>query len=211
MFVLSGGFFASYFKNARTIIMALYVLPTIAGASILWKMPRSNTIGCLFGYYIVSIPPRLSQHHQLTFPSPQVGAYVASLTIALQMPAANVGGYTKRVTATAFVFLAYCIGNIVGPHAFLSSEAPIYQTGIKMILACSCCQFGLAVFLRFWLTKRNAERDRKLAERGGENAGEDEPMRDQTDFEVSRETDCLRFRKILLMQLLQNPAFRYSL
>lgn len=54
MFILSGCFFASYFKNARTIIMALYVLPTIAGASILWKMPRTNKIGCLFGYYIVS-------------------------------------------------------------------------------------------------------------------------------------------------------------
>ncbi|KAL1626385.1 hypothetical protein SLS56_006883 [Neofusicoccum ribis] len=172
MFILSGCFFASYFKNARTIIMALYVLPTIAGASILWKMPRTNKIGCLFGYYIV-------------------GAYVASLTIALQMPASNVGGYTKRVTATAFVFLAYCIGNIVGPHAFLASEAPIYQTGIKMILACSCCQFGLALFLRYWLTKRNAERDRKLAEQGGNAEVEDEPMRDLTDFE--------------------NPAFRYSL
>ncbi|KAL1648041.1 hypothetical protein SLS58_002366 [Diplodia intermedia] len=171
-FVLSGGFFASYFKNSRTIIMAIYVLPTIAGASILWKMPRSNKVGCLFGYYIV-------------------GAYVASLTIALQMPASNVGGYTKRVTATAFVFLAYCIGNIVGPHAFLSSEAPIYQTGIKMILACSCCQLGLAVFLRFWLIKRNTERDRKLAEQGGSTTGEDEPMMDRTDFE--------------------NPAFRYSL
>lgn len=166
MFVLSGGFFASYFKNARTIIMALYLLPTIAGASILWKLDRANKIGCLFGYYIV-------------------GAYVASLTIALQMPASNIGGYTKRVTATAFVFLAYCIGNIVGPHAFLSIEAPVYQTGIKMILACSCCQLGLAMFLRFWLTKRNAERDRKLAERGGDGAIEDEPMLDQTDFEVS--------------------------
>lgn len=101
------------------------------------------------------------------------------------MPASNVGGYTKRVTATAFVFLAYCIGNIVGPHAFLASEAPIYQTGIKMILACSCCQFGLALFLRYWLTKRNAERDRKLAEQGGNAEVDDEPMRDLTDFEVS--------------------------
>lgn len=54
-----------------------------------------------------------------------------------------------------------------------------------MILACSCCQFGLAVFLRFWLTKRNNERDRKLAEQGGAAAGDDEPLMDKTDFEVS--------------------------
>lgn len=43
-----------------------------------------------------------------------VAAYVASLVQALQMPASNLGGYTKRFTATAFVFVAYCIGMING-------------------------------------------------------------------------------------------------
>ncbi|KAK7567333.1 putative MFS transporter [Phyllosticta citricarpa] len=172
LFVLSGGFFASYFKNSRTTIMAVYLLPTIAGSCMLWKVPRDNKIGSLFGYYIV-------------------GAYVASLTIALQMPATNIGGYTKRVTATAFVFLAYCIGNIVGPHAFLDSEAPIYETGIKLILCCACIQFALAVFLRFWLTKRNKERDAKAAAAGTNGTADNEPLWDKTDFE--------------------NPAFRYSL
>lgn len=53
-FVLSGGYVASRYKNARCYTMALYLCPTIIGSCLLWKLPRSNTIGLLFGYYIVS-------------------------------------------------------------------------------------------------------------------------------------------------------------
>lgn len=68
--------------------MALYIVPTILATSLLWKLPHSaeNNKGLLVACYIS-------------------GSYVASLVIALQLPANNVGGYTKRVTATAFVFL----------------------------------------------------------------------------------------------------------
>jgi len=75
------------------------------------------------------------------------------------MPSTNIAGYTKRVTATAIVFLAYCLGNIVGPHAFLGSEAPIYQTGVKVIIACCAGQIVLALCLRFLLIYRNKKRD----------------------------------------------------
>lgn len=54
VWVFSGPWLASRFKNSRTIIMAIYIVPTIIGAILMWKMPRSNTVGCLFGYYIVS-------------------------------------------------------------------------------------------------------------------------------------------------------------
>lgn len=88
-FILTATFLASRLKNMRTVIMAFYLVPTVVGACLLWKLPRTNDNGLLLGYYIV-------------------GSFVASLVLALQMPASNVGGYTKRVTATAFVFLAYC-------------------------------------------------------------------------------------------------------
>lgn len=94
------------------------------------------------------------------------------------------GGYTKRVTATAFVFLAYCIGNIIGPHAFLASEAPVYQTGCKLILACAVCQIVCAGGIRLLLIRRNKMRDGRstsTSDGGGEG---DEVMEDLTDFEV---------------------------
>ena len=115
-----------------------------------------------------------------------MGSFVASLVLALQLPATNVGVYTKRVTATAFVFLAYCIGNIIGPHAFLSKEAPIYQTGCKVGLACAAGQIFLAFALRVLLVRRNKKRDAL----GLPPPEIDAAMQDLTDFE--------------------NPHFRYS-
>ncbi|KAL2864059.1 putative MFS transporter [Aspergillus lucknowensis] len=171
LWVLSGTFIASRVPNCRTIVMFMYLIPTIIGVSILWKLPHdTQKIGVLFGYYIV-------------------GAYVCSLVLALQMPASNLGGYTKRITSVALVFLAYCAGNIIGPHAFLAEEAPIYQTGCKVMLACCSAQAALAVCLRLLLIRRNKLRNAAVA---AEPAGEgEEELGDLTDFE--------------------NPRFRYVL
>lgn len=108
------------------------------------------------------------------------------------MPASNLGGYTKRTTATAFVFLAYCIGNIAGPHAFLGSEAPIYQTGCKTIIGCVGGQVAIAIALRILLIRRNRSRDALAAAAGVQNEDEEDTglLQDLTDFE--------------------NPKFRYS-
>ncbi|GCB21152.1 uncharacterized transporter C417.10 [Aspergillus awamori] len=115
-----------------------------------------------------------------------IGSFVTSLVLALQLPSSNMGGYTKRVTATAFVFLAYCIGNIIGPHAFLASEAPVYQTGCKLILGCALCQMVCAGVLRVVLVRRNKRRDDAMMGVGGEEGEGEGVMEDLTDFENPR-------------------------
>ncbi|GAM43419.1 hypothetical protein TCE0_050r18216 [Talaromyces pinophilus] len=167
--VLSGTYLASRIPNFRTIVMFAYLIPTIIGICIMWKVShKTNKVGVLFGYYIV-------------------GSYVCSLVLALQMPATNLGGYTKRTTSVGLVFLAYCVGNIIGPHAFLAKEAPIYQTGCKVILACSSAQAVLAISLRLLLIYRNKQRDAAAANvtgvEGIEASGDE--LHDLTDFEVS--------------------------
>jgi hypothetical protein len=52
------------------------------------------------------------------------------------------------MTASAMVFIAYCVGNVIGPHAFLGEEAPLYQTGCIFILGCSVAQMMVAIMLR---------------------------------------------------------------
>ncbi|KAF5970064.1 allantoate permease [Fusarium bulbicola] len=174
MYILSGTFLASRIKNCRTIIMVVYLIPTIIGVCLLWKLDREHhKIGVLFGYYII-------------------GAFVCSLVLAMQMPASNLGGYTKRITASAMVFIAYCIGNIIGPHAFLGSEAPLYQSGCITILSCSVAQMVVAIMLRVLLSRRNARRDAAAAAVGTNN--EDASEVDGADF-----TDF------------ENPHFRYVL
>ncbi|KAH7322499.1 MFS transporter [Stachybotrys elegans] len=174
VFILSGTFFASYFRNARTYVMMAYLLPTIVGVSILWKLDREQyRVGVLIGYYLC-------------------GAFVSALVVALQMPGANLGGYTKRMTGTAMVFAAYCVGNIIGPHAFLQEEAPIYQTGVMVVLICSVSQMVVAFCLRMLLIRRNKKRDEQAAlDPSSNTAIAAEVSTDQTDFE--------------------NPHFRYVL
>ncbi|KAK4546315.1 hypothetical protein LTR36_001992 [Oleoguttula mirabilis] len=174
LWILTGTFLASRFRNVRTLVMAIYLIPTIIGTVMMWKMDRQTSpYGVLVGYYIC-------------------GAYVCSLVLAMQMPATNLGGYTKRTTATAIVFAAYCIGNIIGPHAFLASEAPTYATGCKLIISCSATQVVVAISLRLLLIRRNKARDAAatLANDGGSTVL-DEMAVDLTDFE--------------------NPHFRYVL
>jgi hypothetical protein len=97
--ILSGTYMASRFQNMRINFMMLYNIPTIVGTCLIWKMDRGywgGKIGVLLGYYIA-------------------GSFVTSLVLAMQMPGANLGGYTKRVTGTAIVFLAYCAGMYTKP------------------------------------------------------------------------------------------------
>uniref|UniRef100_L2GF69 Major facilitator superfamily transporter n=1 Tax=Colletotrichum fructicola (strain Nara gc5) TaxID=1213859 RepID=L2GF69_COLFN len=164
-FIFTGPFCASKFKNFRTIVMMTWVLPTLIAVSLFLKLDRDNKNGLLMAYYI----------------SP---SFVGALVVALQMPAANVAGYTKRVTSTAFVFLAYCVGNIIGPQAFLASEAPIYGTGCKVIMGCTAGQVIIAIAIRILLKRRNAKRDAEAAASGHDAAEEDdEVLMDLTDFE----------------------------
>ncbi|KAI0595038.1 major facilitator superfamily transporter [Biscogniauxia sp. FL1348] len=169
--ILTGTYLASRFRNARTIIMMVYLVPTVIGTSLMWRLDRdSSKVGVLMAYYIV-------------------GSFVASLVVAMQMPATNLGGYTKRMTGTAIVFMAYCVGNVIGPHAFLEKESPIYPTGCKVILACSVAQIFTALALRLLLSWRNKRRDAAMP--AVEDGGVEELSADLTDFE--------------------NPHFRYVL
>ena len=47
---------------------------------------------------------------------------------------ANTSGHSKKVTRNAIMFLSYCVGNIIAPQFFISSEAPDYLTGYYAIL-----------------------------------------------------------------------------
>lgn len=59
-------------------------------------------------------------------------AYAAGFPLSLSMVASNVAGYTKKATVNAMMFVAYCVGNILGPFFFFSHEAPRYQVGLVL-------------------------------------------------------------------------------
>jgi len=49
-------------------------------------------------------------------------------SMSLTMVSSNVAGYTKKQLTGAILFTGYCVGNIIGPQTFKSSEAPHYHS-----------------------------------------------------------------------------------
>lgn len=176
VFNFTGPYMATRFRNVRTSVMVAWLVPTFIAVCLFWLLPRTNHGSLLAGYYLCA-------------------SFVGCMVVALQMPAANIGGYTKRVTATAVVFLAYCAGNIVGPPAFVGSEAPVYRSGCIVMVACCAGQVVIAVALRALLIRHNEKHDAEAAAEAeaeakahgpgavvGDGDG-GEALQDLTDFE----------------------------
>lgn len=85
-------------RNVRIPLLIFCCLPVIAGFIIIWKSEWGyRPAAPVAGYSIIG------------FFGPVVG-----LTIALA--AGNVAGQTKKSFTASAVFVAYCVGNIIGPQ-----------------------------------------------------------------------------------------------
>ena len=102
IFILLTGYLASRIPNIRIILLIICCFPVIAGMAIIWKSTWSHRAAApVVGYSIIG------------FFGPVVG-----LIISIGM--ANVAGATKKSCMAAAIFVAYCVGNIVGPQLIKS-------------------------------------------------------------------------------------------
>ncbi|EJU03257.1 MFS general substrate transporter [Dacryopinax primogenitus] len=123
-------------------VIAFMSLFPIAGAVTIRQLPRDNKGGLLAAYYMVSflgcLQPLLYSWSNL-----------------------NAAGHTKKVTNTAVLFIAQCVGNIVGPQVYKAEEKPYYYTGIAVDLGCWCALIfailGTAAYLHY-LNKQQEKR-----------------------------------------------------
>jgi hypothetical protein len=74
---------------------------------------------------------------------------------------ANTAGSTKQTTVNAFFFISYCIGNIVRPFAFNSSEAPRYPSGIITVMIAYCVEIMVLALFALHLAFQNRLKDGK--------------------------------------------------
>jgi MFS family permease len=96
--ILLTGYLSSRIPNIRIIMLIVCCFPVIAGCATIWRSEWSKRAPSpVVGYSIIG-----------TF-----GA-VVSLIISLGM--GNVAGGTKKSCTAAAIFVAYCVGNIVGPQ-----------------------------------------------------------------------------------------------
>ncbi|KAJ6789423.1 hypothetical protein PWT90_10481 [Aphanocladium album] len=160
IFVLIATIGSSYFVNTRTFWMAFDLSIAIVGAVMLRQLTDSQW-GQFFGYCLTM-------------------AYTPNLPLILSMLSGNIAGFTKKMTVNAMLFIAYCLGNIVGPQLFLEKEAPHYTTGFLAIMICCAISILGSMLLRGWLIWENNRRS-KLA--GSTSLGGEAQLNDgdQTD------------------------------
>ncbi|KAL2830983.1 MFS general substrate transporter [Aspergillus pseudoustus] len=133
---------AKYVKKSRIITMIVVILFALVGVILMNTLPDSNRWGRWVGIFLL-------------------GPFATSIPISLSLITSNVGGFTKKATVSAMLFVAYCTGNIIGPQLFLSDEAPKYPTGLRGVLV----GFALAIFflilLFIYYEYENRRRDKK--------------------------------------------------
>ena len=114
-FALGSTFLCTKFKNSRCLIAILLGIVSLVGSILVRFGPNNGSK--LAGFYLFV-------------------AYAAGIPIGLSMVTSNVAGFTKKAVTTAMMFVAYCVGNIIGPFLFFPSQAPIYSVRCTIMLTC---------------------------------------------------------------------------
>ncbi|KAF7558846.1 hypothetical protein G7046_g5315 [Stylonectria norvegica] len=96
--ILATGFLGSRFNNIRIFMLIFTCLPVIAGCAIIWKSTWSHHAAApVVGYSIT-------------------GFFGGTVSLIITLGMSNVAGHTKKSFMAATIFVAYCVGNIVGPQ-----------------------------------------------------------------------------------------------
>ena len=98
---------AKWIPHSRLPMMMINCAVSMVGMILIWKLDPHNQKGRMFGLTLGAV-------------------FAANIPIQLSLISSNVAGFTKRSTVSALLFVAYCVGNIVGPQFFLASEEPNY-------------------------------------------------------------------------------------
>ncbi|KAK6906292.1 hypothetical protein I204_00893 [Kwoniella mangroviensis CBS 8886] len=145
-------------KNSRTLVCALFMLPTISGALGFLLAPKDAYVGRLICFYLT-------------------GSYQCSFVLSLSLITSNTGGQSKKMLVSAMIWFGACVGNIVGPFFFKSEQAPKYSLGIGAILVCNILEFSLFFAFRFAFMYENRKKklaiERVSAEGNGESGERD--------------------------------------
>ncbi|XRM46731.1 hypothetical protein ABZX51_009760 [Aspergillus tubingensis] len=111
--------------------------------------------------------------------------YTASFAMIMSLITANTGGTTKRSVVNAIFFISYCVGNIVGPFAFKSDEAPQYTSGIIAMLVAYCVEIFLLLGFAVYAAYLNRTKDGITTTSGQTDSDVDQTDRENVHFRYS--------------------------
>ncbi|KAJ9609408.1 hypothetical protein H2200_005735 [Cladophialophora chaetospira] len=175
--LIGGGFICSKWPNLRCPTMIVANTICIIGAGLLVGLPNSNKWGRLVGLWLCFFQG-------------------LGFSMSLTMVSSNIAGYTKKQLTAAVLFTGYCVGNIIGPQTFKSSDAPAYHSAYVAMLIGYIIKLVSIIVLYVFMYLSNKKRDREAAASGigltdEEKEAIERGMHDMTE--------------------LDNKGFRYSL
>ncbi|CAH0057989.1 unnamed protein product [Clonostachys solani] len=150
----SGGF-----STFSTLILKSFGLNTVQ--TIAYQLPwyATQMLGVIIVGYIVN-----KYKQKIGFWI--TGFYTSSSFLIWSTTGLNVAGRTKKSTAQAIVFIAFCAGFCIGPQMFYSASAPQYLPGLYFCCACFVvCEIILGIWM-VWVRLENKRRDKKALEMG---------------------------------------------
>lgn len=138
IFLFSGAYLSKRY-NQKLLFAFLYTLPNIAGTIVFLIVPTNHhtKVGLLLAFYCT-----------------QGFGAVAVLNLAVM--SGNVAGRTKQVIASTLVFVAWAVGNAVGPQVFRANDAPRYIKAFIAHMVVYGVQLVVIVTLRLRLMRLNA-------------------------------------------------------
>lgn len=113
--LLITGCIAYNYANMRCLMQFFCNIPAVLGSVLVHRLPTSNRAGRLVSFSTTQCTN-------------------GSLPMMMALTTINIAGHTKRSVATSLMFVGYCVGFIIGPQFFLTSEGPVYSTGFKTMI-----------------------------------------------------------------------------
>lgn len=107
VFLVLSAAIATWFPRARIVTMIINTLVSLVGMLLVWQLDEDNQVGRMVGLTLGAV-------------------FAVNIPLSLSVISSNVAGFTKRSVTSALMFVAYCVGNIIGPQLFLTSEEPAY-------------------------------------------------------------------------------------
>ncbi|KAJ5943087.1 hypothetical protein N7516_003255 [Penicillium verrucosum] len=140
--VLLAGGICSYIGKGRCIAMILSNICVLVGSVLLYTLPAERKMSRLGAVYSL-----------LTC--------TVSYIMCMSMISSNVAGFTKKMTASVMIFVGYCVGQIITPQFFISSEAPTYPTGFRAYFVTASMMIVIQAALMMYYLNENRRRDRR--------------------------------------------------
>ncbi|KUM59702.1 hypothetical protein ACN42_g7434 [Penicillium freii] len=172
VFLLITSITATFIPSSRILGMCLNTVISIVGLILIWKLNPDDQAGRMVGLTLAVV-------------------YAINLPISLSIVTSNVAGFSKKSVVSSLLFIAYCVGNIVGPQFFLASEEPSYPTGIKASMSGLILSLFLLLCLYSYYTWENRRRDRLYGSVEQITLGAE--LQDELSNKTDREIESFRY------------------